>query len=136
MTNKDSTNIKYKFISGGISGVVEVICTHPIDLVKTKLQEASQKNIVIKNPIQYFYSKYRFYGLQYLYTGFIPRIIGIIPMRLVFWGVQGTSNEYLKKYNLMLLQTVYFGKVLNQTRKILCFLIYYMNHFLMSFVLF
>lgn len=100
MSNKDSTNIKYKFISGGISGIIEVICTHPIDLVKTQLQAASQKNIVIKYPIKYFYKKYKLYGIPYLYAGFVPRIIGIVPMRLIFWGVQGTSNEYLKKYDL------------------------------------
>jgi len=35
-----------------------------------------------------------------MYKGFIPRALGIVPMRFVFWGVQGTSNDQLKKYNM------------------------------------
>lgn len=100
MSNSDSNNIKYKFIAGGISGIVEVICTHPIDLVKTELQVSSQKNITINNPIKHFYGKYRLHGIQYMYSGFIPRIVGVVPMRFVFWGVQGNCNEYLKNYKL------------------------------------
>ena len=80
MTNRESTNkinnINHKFIAGGISGIVEVLCTHPIDLIKTKLQETSQKNKVIKNPINFFYNNYKLHGIQYLYQGFIPRIYG------------------------------------------------------------
>ena len=98
--SNDTSSIKSKFIAGSISGITEVICTHPIDLIKTKIQEASQKNIVINDPIKYFYGKYKFYGFQYLYNGFIPRIIGIVPMSFIYWGVQGNSNEYLKKYNI------------------------------------
>jgi hypothetical protein len=103
MTNNDSTNIKYRFISGGISGIVEVVCTHPIDVIKTKMQEASQKkvpNVLMNNPTKYFYNKYRLHGIKYMYAGFIPRIIGIVPMRFVFWGVQGNSNEYFKNYKI------------------------------------
>jgi len=100
MADSDAIKIKQRFIAGGISGVTEVICTHPIDLIKTKLQEASQKNVVINNPVKYFYSKYKSQGIVYIYNGFIPRIIGIVPMRLIFWGVQGNCNEYLKKYNI------------------------------------
>ncbi len=99
MSNNE-TQIKHKFIAGGISGVTEVICTHPIDLIKTKLQEASQKNIVINDPIKFFYNKYRLHGIRYMYSGFFPRMIGIIPMRLTFWGVQGNCNEYLKRYEM------------------------------------
>ena len=28
-----------KYISGGLSGIIEVICTHPLDYIKTKKQE-------------------------------------------------------------------------------------------------
>ena len=100
MSNREADNVKYRFISGGISGLVEVTCTHPIDLIKTKLQEASQKNIVINNPIKHFYSKYRLHGIKYMYSGFIPRIVGVVPMRFVFWGVQGNCNEYINNYNI------------------------------------
>ena len=104
MTNRESTNkinnINHKFIAGGISGIVEVLCTHPIDLIKTKLQETSQKNKIIKNPINFFYNNYKLHGIQYMYQGFIPRIMGVVPMRLIFWGVQGNCNEYLQQYNI------------------------------------
>ena len=53
MSNNE-TQIKHKFIAGGISGLTEVICTHPIDLIKTKLQEASQKNMIINDPKKFF----------------------------------------------------------------------------------
>jgi hypothetical protein len=41
--NNTNNNIKYKLLSGGLSGIIEAFCTHPIDLVKIKLQESSQK---------------------------------------------------------------------------------------------
>ena len=99
MSNNE-TQIKHKFIAGGISGLTKVICTHPIDLIKTKLQEASQKNMIINDPKKFFYNKYKLHGFRYMYSGFFPRMMGIIPMRLTFWGVQGNCNEYLKKYNI------------------------------------
>ena len=35
-----------------------------------------------------------------MYAGFIPRIVGVVPMRFVFWGVQDSMNSYLKHYRL------------------------------------
>ena len=55
-----------------ISAVTEVIITHPIDYVKTVLQ--NNKNInykeVLKTP----------------YKGLSSRLIGIVPMRMLFWN--------------------------------------------------
>lgn len=55
-----------------ISAVTEVITTHPIDYVKTILQ--NNKNInyfeVLKTP----------------YKGLSSRLIGIVPMRILFWN--------------------------------------------------
>tara|TARA_Y100000389_G_C17444908_1_gene510954 strand:+ start:55 stop:822 length:768 start_codon:yes stop_codon:yes gene_type:complete len=98
---KSERQVKDKFIAGGISGIIEVISTHPIDLIKTKLQEASQKKMVINDQKIFFYNKYKLYGMSYMYSGLFPRILGIVPMRFIFWGVQGTSNEYLKQYNMI-----------------------------------
>lgn len=73
---------KQKYIAGGLSGIIEVIITHPLDYIKTKEHEYVQKgitnkdfynNIIKKNPIN-------------LYQGITPRLIGILPMRCVFWG--------------------------------------------------
>ena len=52
---KSERQVKDKFIAGGISGIIEVISTHPIDLIKTKLQEASQKKMVINDQKIFFY---------------------------------------------------------------------------------
>ena len=84
------------FISGGIAGIVEVSLLHPIDLMKTKMQEYSQKysntkrNKIIKNI-------YKNQGLKGFYRGYVPRLFCIIPMRILYWGVQNNSNIYLKK---------------------------------------
>jgi hypothetical protein len=79
------------FIAGGLSGVVEVTLTHWIDNIKTKIQDASIGN-----------KKYQMkdININQLYQGYIPRIIGIIPMRLVFWGSQGIANNYCKDINV------------------------------------
>ena len=34
-----------------------------------------------------------------LYRGIFPRIVGVIPMRFVFWGVQDNSYQYFNQYN-------------------------------------
>lgn len=82
------------FLAGGIAGVIEVTCTHPIDLLKTKIQEHEQlgkKGSVIKS----FYN----FSLKDMYRGYIPRIIGVFPMRLTYWGSQAYAIDKLGKYN-------------------------------------
>lgn len=72
------------FICASIAGIVEVITSHPFDVVKTKLQQ----NTFPKN-------RKGILDLKMYYRGFIPRILGVIPMRGVYW----TSQHY---YNLHL----------------------------------
>ena len=79
-----------KYLSGGLSGIAEVTCTHPLDYIKTMKQQYTQRNIptyLIKN------------NYKKLYTGIVPRVIGIMPMRFVFWGVQDNSYNYYYNYN-------------------------------------
>ena len=82
-------------IAGGISGFFEVTTTHPIDLLKTKMQESSKRND-IGNPLKWMKNYYKTTGITGIYSGYIPRILGIVPLRVVFWGSQEISNEYLK----------------------------------------
>ena len=35
-------NCKKKYVCGGLSGIFEVLTTHPLDFIKTKKQEHSQ----------------------------------------------------------------------------------------------
>ena len=79
-----------KYLSGGLSGIVEVICTHPLDYVKTIKQQYTQHNI----PIHLIKNNYK-----NLYKGVIPRIVGVMPMRFVFWGVQDNSYSYYYSCN-------------------------------------
>lgn len=81
-----------KYIAGGLSGILEILVTHPIDYIKTIKQKYSQNN---KNFNLYNFIK----NNKNLYKGIKPRIIGIIPMRVTFWGVQDSTNTYLKNTN-------------------------------------
>jgi len=71
-----------KFIAGGLSGIIEVLGTHPFDYIKTQMQYNNKFQL---NKIKF----------TQLYTGIIPRVIGVAPMRLVFWGMQDTTSCYL-----------------------------------------
>jgi hypothetical protein len=93
MINKNPFNEKYfNCISGSLSGLIEVSLTHPLDRIKTKLQENAleHKNISLRTTIKDLYIKNDFY------RGFVPRIIGIIPMRLTYWGTLITMNDITK----------------------------------------
>jgi len=86
-----------RFLYGGIAGITEVSFTHPIDLLKTRMQNAHLLNNPIKNPSQYLNQLYKSNGIRGIYSGYIPRFIGIIPMRFVYWGMQNNCNYYLGK---------------------------------------
>jgi len=94
-----------KFIAGGLSGITEVLMTHPIDYMKTKSQEYKQTGKSFNN----FYKEIAPYGIRSYYSGLIPRILGIIPMRLTFWGIQDNTKTLLEnkhinsKYNFVLI---------------------------------
>lgn len=94
-----------KFIAGGLAGITEVIATHPIDYMKTKAQEYKQTGKSFNN----FYKEIGKKGIRSYYSGIIPRLFGIIPMRLTFWGVQDNTKSFLEnnnintKYNFLLI---------------------------------
>ena len=97
-----------KYYAGGISGIIEVLLTHPLDYIKTKKQEYVQKQISIKN---FYRNIYNGNPLNF-YSGISSRLIGIVPMRLTFWGVQGSTYDYLEfnnirtKYNFLIIGTI------------------------------
>lgn len=86
-------NNKYysnKLLSGAIAGCIEVSLTHPIDVIKIKIQ--NNNFTPLNNNYHSLYNG--------LYRGFYSRLIGIIPMRCIFWSVQTFSYDiYIKKYN-------------------------------------
>lgn len=80
-----------ELVAGGLSGIIEVSSTHWIDNIKTQIQDSKLKN-----------KKFNFKNISFnnLYWGYYPRLIGIIPMRTVFWSSQYISNSYLQNKNL------------------------------------
>jgi hypothetical protein len=79
------------FIAGGLSCVSEVTLTHWIDNIKTKIQDANINNKKFEM---------RHIKINQLYQGYLPRLIGIIPMRFVFWGSQSVANTYCKEIGI------------------------------------
>jgi len=98
------SNTHINYIAGSLSGLVEVSISHPIDRIKTALQESTlnHHNTTLKTVSKNIYKSY---GLRGFYNGYIPRIIGIIPMRLTYWGTFRTMNEYISNKN-------FFGKII------------------------
>ena len=67
---------------GGLSGICEVLVTHPLDVIKTKKQ--------IKQTVQ----------TKDLYKGIFPRLLGCIPMRIVFWSSQYRIEKLLQRHQI------------------------------------
>ena len=63
------------FAIGGASGLLEVLVTHPFDSYKT---HAQVKTSVPWRP----------------FAGVVPRLVGVVPMRVLFWGTLGSMKEY------------------------------------------
>lgn len=70
-----------------LSGIVEVITTHPIDYIKTEKQKDKRFTFKNKKPFDF-------------YTGITPRLFGVVPMRCLFWCSQSSINNYLKTNNI------------------------------------
>ena len=78
-----SVSLETRIKSSAISGILEVLATHPLDFAKTILQ-SSDKTARTKA-----YSQF----LQQPYKGVSSRIVGIVPMRVLFWN----SITYFKQ---------------------------------------
>jgi|AntAceMinimDraft_5_1070358.scaffolds.fasta_scaffold02291_12 hypothetical protein len=87
--------------ASAISAIIEVIVTHPIDYIKTVIQNNNKKlnfneiQILLKTP----------------YKGVISRLYGIVPMRILFWN----SLEYFKNKNYNSYQSALFTSFIQTT---------------------
>lgn len=105
-------------IASSLSGIVEVSISHPLDRVKTELQIMALNNC--KSGTQHYKSNilmgikyiYQNNGIRGFYSGIIPRLIGIIPMRLMYWSSMTVSSDYVdhNKENLELVVDKYITK--------------------------
>ena len=66
-------------IAASVSALAEVVCTHPIDSVKTRLQTGH----TLHHPFRWMYK-----GVGY-------RLCGVVPMRVVFWQTMDLSRPYV-----------------------------------------
>lgn len=81
-----------KFITGSISGLIEVTGTHWLDTIKTVKQQQwiAGNKVGLVGTAKYIYNKG---GIFNFYSGYGPRMIGIAPMRLFYWGVMMTMLD-------------------------------------------
>lgn len=104
MSNNNLDSRVINFLIGPISGIIEVTCTHPLDRIKTEMQkldliDSKHKHSSIKHAIKNIYENkgYKGYkGYNGFYSGYIPRLVGIMPMRLVYWGTIKTMNDIVE----------------------------------------
>lgn len=80
-------------MAAGISSIIEVVTTHPLDYAKTLKQNNSfSVKHFIRNP----------------YEGIYSRIIGIIPLRIVYWNsINYFSNKGFNSINTGLLTSFF-----------------------------
>ena len=95
------------YIAGGISGIIEIMVTHPLDYIKTKKQQYVQKN----NPFTLTLSR------NY-YSGITPRLFGIIPMRMLYWSTQNNVSNYLRDHNTIS-RIVLTGLIVGSTQTVI-----------------
>lgn len=88
MAHHDTKNTTF-YVAGSISGVVEVALTHPIDVIKTKIQQHSADGT------RFTLNDIRTNGFRSLYSGIFTRMAGITPMRAMYWGTQDLVNKQL-----------------------------------------
>lgn len=88
-------------LSAGLSGVIEVLSTHWIDRIKTKTQELvlTGSSVNFSGTIKNIYSTS---GITGFYTGIVPRLVGIIPMRMTYWTTMIKMNGLVENQNLMI----------------------------------
>lgn len=70
-------------LAGGIGGIVEITCTHPLDYVKISMQQNKKM------------------AFRELYRGVTSRYMSVFPMRSILWGCRNTGNRLLKDKNII-----------------------------------
>lgn len=86
------TGGRQSLMVGPLSGLIEVSCSHPLDRVKTKLQEmalSSRRPSLSRSMAEI----YRESGLRGFYAGYTARVLGVMPMRLVYWETMRAMNK-------------------------------------------
>ena len=83
-------SLQQKLISGALSGATAISVTHPIDVVRIRLQ--TTRIDTIKNALV---DVYRENGMKTFYKGYVPSVLSIAP----FISINFTTFDYLKQIN-------------------------------------
>lgn len=73
-------SVENRIKSSALSGILEIMSTHPLDYAKTIMQTGS-KDVTFKQ------------FLSNPYKGFTSRLAGVVPMRVLFWNTMTYCRE-------------------------------------------
>lgn len=89
---KITVGTKNNYLIAPISGIIEVTVSHPLDRIKTKMQEMSLSNRAPR-VISAAQEIRQTTGWKGFYAGYTARVLGIMPMRLVYWETMRNMNK-------------------------------------------
>ncbi|XP_016973816.1 mitochondrial 2-oxodicarboxylate carrier [Drosophila rhopaloa] len=88
----------YQFLAGGLSGFLEIVCFHPLDVVKARMQIQGttpvRGEVIYRGPLDAIAKIYRHEGLTSFWKGIVPPICVETPKR----GAKFLMYELLKPY--------------------------------------
>ena len=82
--------------AGAFSGLIEGVVTHPIDLIKIKMQNNKLNNMNMKKTAL-IRNIWKTQGIRGFYQGITPKLSSVIPIRILYWGALNKINR--KLYN-------------------------------------
>ena len=95
-----NNTVLFHFMAGALAGVTAECLTYPLDRARTMM--AVTKNGQYKNVFGVFKSIIRNEGYTYLYRGFTPTIMGVIPYKGLGFLTYEKLKSKSKEYNLNL----------------------------------
>jgi len=106
--SKGQKSLSRYFLSAGVSGAVAAAVTHPLDVVKTRLQtqdcytasvasnEGQVRAPVYRGFVGTFSSIARTEGLAGLYRGVVPRMLYNAPAAAICWGTYESIKSWFQ----------------------------------------
>ncbi|EFA84084.1 mitochondrial substrate carrier family protein [Heterostelium album PN500] len=104
--SEKSKNALLHFVAGGLGGAAGVVCTSPLEVIKTQLQGARSSLLYIGKPRfvpTTFYSLYNLVlrdGARGLFKGLGPHLIGVAPARAVHFSTYSFTKSILERFGV------------------------------------
>ncbi|GAM21656.1 hypothetical protein SAMD00019534_048310 [Acytostelium subglobosum LB1] len=98
-----SKNALLHFVAGGLGGAVGVICTSPLEVIKTQLQGANSAMLYVGKPrgvpttVFALKNLYERDGPKGLFKGLGPHLLGVAPSRAVHFMTYSFTKTALEK---------------------------------------